>query len=90
MEYIYNFYCSNTMRLSEAIRDKFPAFLGIVTSEPKKTGTTIIRINYGIWDSDKPTLDEIVACHQTKIDSSSRQRAPIPAGREHELERNSL
>ena len=75
MEYIYSFYCSNTMRLSEAIRDKFPAFLGVVTSNSKRLGTTIIRINYGIWDSDKPTLDEIVTSHQTKIDCSSRQTA---------------
>jgi hypothetical protein len=74
MEYIYNF-CGNTMRLSEAIRDKFPAFLGVVTSHSKRLGSTIIRINYGIWESDKPTLDEIVASHQTKIDSSSRQTA---------------
>ena len=60
MEYIYNFYCGNTVSLSEAIKDRFPRFLGIVTSNWKKRGITIIRINHGIWDSDKPTLDEIV------------------------------
>lgn len=66
MEYIYGFYCGNTARLSEAIRDRFPGFLGIVTSNPKKLGTTIIRINFGIWDSDKPILDEIVTSHKPK------------------------
>jgi hypothetical protein len=67
MEYIYEFYCGNTARLSEAIRDRFPAFLGVVTSnmkKPKKLRTTIIRINFGIWDSDKPILDQIVTSHQ--------------------------
>jgi hypothetical protein len=73
MEYTYNFYCSNTARLSEAIRDRFPAFLGIVTSNPKKLGITIIRVNYGIWDSDEPILDEIVTSHQPKRNSPSNQ-----------------
>ena len=60
MEYTYNFYCSSTVRLSEAIKARFPTFVGTVTSDSKTPGTTIIRIDYGIWDSDKPILDEIV------------------------------
>lgn len=60
MEYTYNFYCSSTVRLSEAIKGRFPTFVGTVTSDSKKSGITIIRVNYGIWDSDKPILDEIV------------------------------
>jgi hypothetical protein len=59
--------------LSEAIRDRFPAFLGIVTSNSKKLGATIIRINYGIWESEKLILDEIVASHQTKVNSPPDQ-----------------
>jgi hypothetical protein len=66
MEYIYNFYCADTLKLIEAIKGRFPTFLGVVTSNPKKLGATIIRINYGIWDSDKPILDEIVTSHQPK------------------------
>jgi hypothetical protein len=76
MEYIYEFYCGNTARLSEAIRDRFPAFLGIVTSsmkKPKKLGTTIIRINFGIWDSDKPILDQIVTSHRPESDNRTEQ-----------------
>ena len=69
MEYIYKFYCADTLKLIEAIKGRFPTFLGVVTSNPEKLGTTIIRINYGIWDSDKRMLDEIVISHQPKGNS---------------------
>jgi hypothetical protein len=60
MEYTYGFYCSSTVRLTEAIKARFPTFVGTVASDPKTPGTTIIRVDYGIGDSDKPILDEIV------------------------------
>jgi hypothetical protein len=59
MEHTYKFSCSSTVRLTEAIKRRFPTFVGSVTTDSKTPGTTI-RADYGISDSDKRTLDEIV------------------------------
>ena len=57
MEYTYKCSCSNTLRLTEAIKARFPMFVGTVASD---SGTTRVRVEYGISDSDMRILDAIV------------------------------
>lgn len=57
--YTYNFSCK-TARLATAICNRFPNFVGTIAEDSETPSHTIIRIEYGISESDKPILDEIV------------------------------
>ena len=57
--YTYSFSCK-TARLAAAIRERFPNFVGTIAEDSEIPRHTIIRIEYGISESDKPILDEIV------------------------------
>ena len=57
--YTYSFSCK-TARLSTAICERFPNFVGTIAEDSETPSHTIIRIEYGISESDKPILDEIV------------------------------